>query len=267
MQETVEKYERSLQEGKKEEKGTTGSVAKKKRAIYWERLRFLDVVEDERNTFTNVPTDANNVPSTSIVETDFVNLEGSEEGTPIEQMSDQSSRDESSLQSHTGQTPTVSESQGSDGAAFQPPKSKRRQQNGALNKYLQEKKDDREHFKRCLEELLRPVPQKDDDENDMFFKTVAATVKKFRPDLATRTKAKMFEILTEMELLNQQPPHPHYYTGFTNIRCDDNQMPYSSSASPSWTTPITSRSEASNAASDIVHEAFAHTFQDESADC
>ncbi|XP_039275442.1 uncharacterized protein LOC120349428 [Nilaparvata lugens] len=41
---------------KKEEKGTTGKAAKKKRAQYWQRLQFLDTVEDERTSFTNVVT-------------------------------------------------------------------------------------------------------------------------------------------------------------------------------------------------------------------
>ena len=40
---------------KREEKGSTGSAAKKKRASYWDRLRFLDGAEEERDSFSNVP--------------------------------------------------------------------------------------------------------------------------------------------------------------------------------------------------------------------
>lgn len=46
---------------KKEEKGTTGKAAKKKRAQYWQRLQFLDTVEDERASFTNVLPQQTNV--------------------------------------------------------------------------------------------------------------------------------------------------------------------------------------------------------------
>ncbi|XP_044756830.1 uncharacterized protein LOC123315262 [Coccinella septempunctata] len=46
--------------------------------------------------------------------------------------------------------------------------------------------------------------QREDNEIDMFFKTLAITLKKFRPDLAIRTKASIFRIVTEMEQLNRK---------------------------------------------------------------
>lgn len=101
---------------------------------------------------------------------------------------------------------------------FQIPKSNKRKENAYINKYLKEKKEDRDHFKKCLEELTTPEPE--EDATDMFFKTVAATVKKFRPDLATKTKAKIFQITTEMELLNQQSLN----IGFTNIIHGDSEI-------------------------------------------
>ncbi|CAI6356154.1 unnamed protein product [Macrosiphum euphorbiae] len=70
----------------------------------------------------------------------------------------------------------------------------------------------------------------------MFFKTIAATVKKFRPDLATMTKANIFQITTDMELLNQQSLN----VGFTNIIHGDSENSYhSSSASSTCSTPYT----------------------------
>lgn len=41
---------------------------------------------------------------------------------------------------------------------------------------------------------------------------MAATVKKFRPELITRTKATIFRLVSEMELLNQQPSVPNTQT-------------------------------------------------------
>lgn len=43
------------------------------------------------DSFTNVPTAANNEPSTSTAETDFADLEGHEESAPSEQTSEHSS--------------------------------------------------------------------------------------------------------------------------------------------------------------------------------
>lgn len=229
---------------KKEEKGSTGSAAKKKRAIYWERLQFLDAVEDERESFTNVSPAPINQQPTLTAEGDTSNPEVI---------------DESASNQQTNEDPHEPESQGPDAAPFRVPKSKKRKENSCLNQFLKEKKEDRELFKKCIDELVKP-PQEIDDEHDLFFKSVAATVKKFRPDLVTRTKAKIFDIVTEMELLNQTPPIPNS-SGFSNIVYSGNRTLYSSSAaSSSWTTP--DNSEASSA-SDIVSKAFMQAFEDE----
>lgn len=99
----------------------------------------------------------------------------------------------------------------------------------------------------------------------MFFKTVAATVKKFRPDLATKTKAKIFQITTEMELLNQQSLN----IGFTNIIHGDSENSYHSSAAsstcstPYTFTPAGTDSETSNFSSHIISDAMKGILDDE----
>lgn len=50
---------------------------------------------------------------------------------------------------------------------FQLPKSSKRKENVTLNKYLKEKKEDRDHFKRRLEELITLEPE--EDVKKMFF--------------------------------------------------------------------------------------------------
>jgi len=191
---------------KKEVKGTR-KAAKKKRAVYWDCLRFLDVVEHERDSFSNISEHE---------------VTGDEEDKVVEEcvLTEQKS-DQSTLPITSVHTPTE-HTQMSSGLKtrsddFQIPKSIKRKENAYINKYLKEKKEDRDHFKKCLEELTTPEPE--EDATVMFFKTVAATVKKFRPDLTTKTKAKIFQITIEMELLNQQSLN----IGFTNIIHGDSE--------------------------------------------
>lgn len=208
---------------KKEGKGT-GKAAKKKRAVYWDCLRFLDVVEDERDSFSNIFEHE----VTGVVD------EGAkviEECVSTEQTSDQSTLSMTSVHTATEHI-QMSSGQKIRSDDFQQPKSNKRKENASFNKYMKEKKEDRDYFKRCLEELITPEPE--EDATDMFFKTIAATVKKFRPDLATKTKAKIFQITTEMELLNQQSPN----IGFTNIIYVDSEESYHSSAASSTCTNV-----------------------------
>ncbi|CAD7085349.1 unnamed protein product [Hermetia illucens] len=105
-----------------------------------------------------------------------------------------------------------------------------------LQKYLLERKEHRKHLKRCLENVVAyPGPPQIENEIDMFFKAMTATVKQFRPNLATRTKASVFKVVTDMELLNQQSLIPRDI-GFTNIHDENQSMPqFSSTSSPSST--------------------------------
>lgn len=79
-------------------------------------------------------------------------------------------------------------------------KSNKRKENASVNKYLKEKNESWDRFKKCLKELITPEPE--GDGTDMFFKTIAATVKKFCANLTIKTKAKIFQITTKMEFLN-----------------------------------------------------------------
>lgn len=170
--------------------------------MYWEQLQFLDTVEDERNTFTNVLTLSNNETSSLTVETSIVKLEEDKVDDIPKQVSQDSSYQGSAYQTQmVGNTISCLQDKGSSSAEFRYPKSKTRKENVVLLKYIKERQQDREHFKICLEELVaHPEPQ--ENEIDIFLKAMPATVKKFRLDLATQTKANVFKVITEMELLN-----------------------------------------------------------------
>ncbi len=230
-------------------------------------MQFLDTIEDERSSFTNILSSSDNEASTSSAPTGIVQLEEEEEGEvddPPEHTTQGSSRQGSAHQTEAGSTTPSLESEGSDDAVFRRPKSKIRKENFFLQQFMKDRQKDREHFKRCIEDLVaHPGPQENENEIDMFFKTMAATVKKFRPDLATQTKASVFKIVTDMEVLNQQSSFPRT-TGFTSIQYSENQSPYSSSSDSSspWTTPHSPYTEASYATPcDIVSEALAQAFE------
>ncbi|KAI5753831.1 hypothetical protein M8J77_003652 [Diaphorina citri] len=296
--------------GKREEKRSTGKAAKKKRAVYWEKLQFLNTVEKERNSYTNIHTQSSNEESapsehTGIEEEEDIDeddppIQASEhsafhplsqtETSPPSPHSTQSSNEESAPSEHTGieeeedideddppiqasehsafhplsQTETSPPSPHSRGLAFKTPASKTIKERGAVPKYLQERKEDKVHLKRGPEELARqPLPQEKDHEIDLFFKTMAATVKKLPTDLATKTKANVFNFVTAMELLNQEPPLPPT-TGLTNIQYNENQSLYSSSTSSSpWNTPHSSHPEVSRTNYDIVYQDFTQAVPNE----
>jgi hypothetical protein len=53
-----------------------------------------------------------------------------------------------------------------------------------------------------LDKIVKPEP---DDKTDLFFKTMAATVKKFTPDLASDAKKKIFNTVMDLEAINRRP--------------------------------------------------------------
>lgn len=197
---------------KKEEKGTTGKPAKKKRAVYWQRLQFLDTVEDERSSFSNDLTPSHNETPSPTAPPGMDDLNVNEEDDPTDQTPQDLTRPGSSQQAQTEIFTPSPDGQTSD--VTQTPSTKTRKESIVLQRYLLDRQRDTEHFKRCLEDLIKP--QETEHEIDMFFKTMAATVKKFRPDLAIQTKASVFKVVIEMELLNQQSCFPGS-TGFQNI--------------------------------------------------
>lgn len=239
---------------KKEAMGTTGSAAKKKRAVYWDALRFLDAVDEERDSFSNVSAAVIDEPSNSPALNDLADLNEPEEDNRLQKTCTSYDVNIAKEQKSKESTPSA-KGQGSEDTTFRCPKPKTRQENLTLLKYMRERKEDREHFKRCIEDIANsPTPQQSDNEIDLFFKTMAATVKKFRPDLATQTKMSVFKVVTQMELLNQQSPASNRTT-FTNIHCEE----VSPSSPASNTTPLTYSSYGDFTQSSPSHSTYSST--------
>ncbi|RZF32296.1 hypothetical protein LSTR_LSTR001760 [Laodelphax striatellus] len=72
----------------------------------------------------------------------------------------------------------------------------------SLMNHLAESEEEKVQFKKFLQDLMSSTPQ--EDEIDVFFKSMAMSVKKFRPQLITKTKMKVCQLVLEMEALNQK---------------------------------------------------------------
>lgn len=240
----------------KKEGAGTGSAAKKKRATYWDRLNFLGSVEDERDSFSNVSSeDVEFATEGTSNETECeMNNDCISEVEPSDP--DTSSHHQEPVQSSATPQPRPNP-QSSKSASMQPPPSKKRKENSAFLKYLADKKEDRAHLKTCMEELVKQTPP--EDEVDMFFKTMAMTVKKFPPNLLTEAKVKIFQTVTDIEMKVQQ--QSTYGSTFSTFSYDDTQsLMYSSSSSPSNTSQIVQcEFPGSN---DVINEALCRTFPD-----
>lgn len=59
-----------------------------------------------------------------------------------------------------------------------------------------------------LKELAKGTPAPPDDEIDVFFKSVAMTVKSFPPLIRAETKSRIFQIISDAEIQLLRSPNP-----------------------------------------------------------
>lgn len=174
--------------------------ARKFRANYWDKLGFLDAADDEKDTIASVPVERTLVYDTNNTKQDTRAIAGQ------------------LLVFQSEATPTTTR------PIFHPILPKRSEE---LTKKPQEKKKDDTPLKKPPE---KSVPT--DDDIDMFFKGVAMTVKKFRPELIIETKRKVFKTVMNMEMLNLQTETG---TEITKVNCGkkrpSSQLSSSSSSS------------------------------------
>ncbi|XP_050311418.1 uncharacterized protein LOC126746993 [Anthonomus grandis grandis] len=186
---------------KKEDIGTTGFAANKKRASYWNRLSFLDTIEDERKTFSNISAD-----TSEILENNNELLQDIENHPP-------SSKDKLEIPSVMPTEPV----------AIIRSKRKTRVENSALSNYLKEKKIENTQLNDTISQLTKC---EEEDEIDLFFKTIAKTVKKFSPKIVRKTKLKVLEIVSDMEQLHEQVHVSTNHTSSSNtFRNYQSQLP------------------------------------------
>lgn len=174
--------------------GTGSAAAVKKRASYWERLRFLDNVQDERESYSNTQT----LPEQSIT---AQNLAEDIVDDPVSE-TDDNAREASSNDHPETSTPTNKRKQdASQSQNMSEVKNKRYRQDKELTSFLKKREEERNKYTKYLEKLTEPEPQV--DEIDLFFKSVAATVKKFSPGLRTQAKLEIMQTVCKFECQNQ----------------------------------------------------------------
>lgn len=83
-------------------------------------------------------------------------------------------------------------------------KSKKNKSNDVIIAMLKKRGEERVDFAKCMEKILQP--EEKEDEIDLFFKTMAATVKKFTPMEKTEAKMNIFKIVSDIEIRRQLPP-------------------------------------------------------------
>uniref|UniRef100_A0A0A9ZH23 Transcription factor Adf-1 n=1 Tax=Lygus hesperus TaxID=30085 RepID=A0A0A9ZH23_LYGHE len=172
---------------KQEKAMPTGSAAVKKRAAYWDRLQFLDNMEDKHHTFSNA--------NTQDIETPAVNVEDLDDPPESQQL--ETSSQPPLSQSSQAVPPASSPTEGSDTFRKRPVKKAKTR----LKELVAERCHDGEHLHTYLDKMVENEPE---DENDLFFKTMALTVKKFKPALITQAKKRIFSIVMDLEEENQQ---------------------------------------------------------------
>ncbi|CAH1109227.1 unnamed protein product [Psylliodes chrysocephalus] len=81
------------------------------------------------------------------------------------------------------------------------PLTKRNIPNDTLLKLLQNKEQERQQLGKYVDKLME---SSEENEIDLLFKSLVATVKKFQPDDVIEAKMKIFNVVTQIELRNQK---------------------------------------------------------------
>ncbi|XP_054263972.1 uncharacterized protein LOC128987244 [Macrosteles quadrilineatus] len=196
---------------KKEEKNGAAHVpAIKRRQVYWNSLSFLDDTDDqdELTTYSAFP----NVQVEMSEDTegfDFVDCQNHINGSELDEVStaniprkrrklneeDHTSVDEQELRTDLARSIGKNE--------FLKKSEEIGNKSGTLESQLKEALQEmKERLTDQEPEVKSIVSEQDgpDDEIELFFKAMAATVKKFSPKLKVETKSKIFTVVTELEL-------------------------------------------------------------------
>lgn len=81
------------------------------------------------------------------------------------------------------------------------PSTKRNKTNDTLLQLLRTKEQERQQLGQYVDQIMG---SSEENEIDLFFKSLAATVKKFQPEDIIEAKMKIFNVVTEIEIRNQR---------------------------------------------------------------
>ncbi|XP_022203659.2 uncharacterized protein LOC111060309 [Nilaparvata lugens] len=87
----------------------------------------------------------------------------------------------------------------------EPPAKRLKASTSSMVQHLVESEDDTVKFRKLVQYLVESkMSQPQEDDIDVFFKSMAMTVKKFKPHLISKTKMKVCQLVMEMEALNEE---------------------------------------------------------------
>nr|CAD7431020.1 unnamed protein product [Timema monikensis] len=185
-------YNRRIKKGK----GTGSSTSSKpEKWALAEMLSFLDKVKHKRLSISNIGI--NSVNSDSVEEGDFEGIDvGIEEsGGVIQNISDQSASSFAAIINDESSTANWNLPRSSD---FSHLPTKRLKLNEKITKLIEERSCERS-------EILKLISQRREDSVDLFFRSVAMSVKQLRPELINETKMRTLQLVFEMESRNASP--------------------------------------------------------------
>nr|CAD7577129.1 unnamed protein product [Timema californicum] len=185
-------YNRRIKKGK----GTGSSTSSKpEKWALAEMLSFLDKVKHKRLSISNIGI--NSVNSDSVEEGDFEGIDvGIEEsGGVIQNISDQSASSFAAIINDESSTANWNLPRSSD---FSHLPTKRQKLNEKIAKLIEERSCERS-------EILKLISQRREDSVDLFFRSVAMSVKQLRPELINETKMRTLQLVFEMESRNASP--------------------------------------------------------------
>ncbi|XP_046666988.1 transcription factor Adf-1-like [Homalodisca vitripennis] len=203
---------------RRDESSGTGKPAKIKRANYWELLTFLDEADDKRRgcskagegelNYTEVTHVMIDDADGDVLDEDYSILAteqgGQDDHLPTLTTPPQTAHQHTTVSNNDSRQAsdrlTVAESPVHPNPLTLARKQKRKRyrSNCAVIDLLKQAGDERNVSLKFLERLVQPNSDKDDIE--LFFQTMAATVKKFKPSDRAEAKVKVFNVVSDIEM-------------------------------------------------------------------
>lgn len=97
----------------------------------------------------------------------------------------------------------------------QPSLNKRKKSNEKIIQLIEDRRNERN-------DILKNIIQNRDDDIDLFFKSIAMSVKKLNPELINEAKIKSLQMIFDLERRNKFVPLPQYSSSSDSIQSNVN---------------------------------------------
>uniref|UniRef100_A0A1B6D3R6 BESS domain-containing protein n=1 Tax=Clastoptera arizonana TaxID=38151 RepID=A0A1B6D3R6_9HEMI len=181
------------------------TVKRKKRAGYWENLNFLNYTPDEQHEFTNVDAEDNEEDCTAddtniISEDNIERIIFEEDELPVHEYT--TTADTVDVKATNSRTSTPCSRKKT--LTYRPNREDLR--NEKIINLLRKKLADKDELMDCLENVVFEEQKSDENENDLFFKYIAALVNKFPARMQAIARQRVFAVVSDLELSQYSVP-------------------------------------------------------------